>query len=68
MGSFSQPRQGIHSLRVFDIAIVDVILTVVAAYFISKKHFTVTFIVLILLSIIFHTLLGIKTKTNIWAF
>jgi hypothetical protein len=68
MGSFSEPREGIHSLRILDIAIVDVFLTVIVALFISKKYFLSIFIALILLSIVMHTLLGIKTKTNSWLF
>lgn len=66
MGSFSEPRKGIHSIRVFDVAIIDVLFTVIAAYVISKDHFLIVFIILIILSIIIHTVLGIKTKTNSW--
>lgn len=66
MGSLTEPRVGIHSIRVFDIAIVDVIFTILAALLISRKHFLAVFIVLIFLSIFFHTIFGIKTKTNAW--
>lgn len=66
MGVNSEPRQGIHSIRVFDVAIVDVILTLVAAYIISPKYFIGVFIVLVILSIIIHTKLGIVTRTNAW--
>lgn len=66
MGSFREPREGIHSIRVLDIAIVDLFLTILAAYVISKKHFIAVFIVLMILSVIIHTILGIKTKTNGW--
>lgn len=68
MGSFSAPREGIHSIRIFDIAIIDVIFTILGALIISRKHFIIVFIMLIVLSIIIHTIMGIKTKTNSWAF
>ena len=36
-GILGKPREGIHSFRIFDIAIVDVILTFVLAWFINLK-------------------------------
>lgn len=66
MGSNSVPREGIHAYRIFDIAIIDVILTIIAAVAISRKHFIVVFIILVVLSIIIHTILKIKTRTNTW--
>lgn len=66
--AFSEPGEGIHSLRVFNIAIVDVFFTVLAALVISRTHFLAVFTVLIIISIILHTVLGIKTKTNSWLF
>jgi len=65
---FNTPGEGIHSIRIFDIAIIDVILTILAAVAISRKHFWVVLIVLIILSIVIHTYLGIKTKTNMLFF
>lgn len=62
----STPRQGIHALRLFDIAIVDVLFTILAAVLISRKHFVVAFFMLMVLSVTVHTLLGIETKTNGW--
>jgi hypothetical protein len=64
--NISEPRQGIHSYRIFDVAIVDVALTVLFTFMITKKNRMLVFIILILLSIIIHTMLGIKTKTNTW--
>ena len=64
MNNFREPRQGIHSVRIFDIAIIDVILTVLVSLMISRKYFWGVFIGLIFLSIIIHTMMGIKTKTN----
>lgn len=63
----SEPRKGIHSIRLFDIAIVDVALTVVAAFGIA--HWThwniwVVLVVLFLLGIVTHRALGIRTKVD----
>jgi hypothetical protein len=64
----SEPRSGIHSIRIFDIAIIDVILTLIAAFILSRKHIFAVFILLVLMSIIIHTILGIKTRTNHFMF
>lgn len=64
----SGPGEGIHSIRIFDIAIVDVFFTALAAIAISRTHFIGVFMVLVLISVLIHTLLGIKTRTNAWFF
>lgn len=64
--AFSTPREGIHAFRVFDIAIIDVILTILVAFAISRQHFIAVFIILVVISVIVHTVLGIKTQTNKW--
>jgi hypothetical protein len=66
--ALSEPRTGIHAIRVCDIAIIDVIFTLIAAVVLSRKNVIPVFIILILLSIIVHTVLGIKTKTNAFLF
>lgn len=66
--ALSEPRTGIHAIRVFDVAIIDVLFTIVAAFAISREHFLVVFIILLVLSVIVHSLLGIKTRTNSWLF
>ena len=68
-GILGKPREGIHSFRIFDIAIVDVILTFVLAWFINLKLKTNYFIVLLfcfLLGILLHKLFCVKTKINIF--
>lgn len=62
-----EPHKGIHSIRFLGLAIVDVILTVIAAWALS--HFTrvsmwVTVPALFGLGIIVHKALGIKTTLN----
>lgn len=68
MGSFSTPGEGMHSLRVFDIAIIDLFLTVIVALAISRKKFIIVFTILIVLSIVMHTAMGIRTRTNSFLF
>lgn len=63
----SEPRKGIHSLRLFDVAVVDVLLTVMAAIGIS--HWThwnpyLVFFALLLIGIVTHRLLKIRTKVD----
>jgi hypothetical protein len=62
----STPGVGIHSYRMFGVAIVDVILTAIAAIIISRDHAGIVFIILVFLSIPIHTMLKIRTKTNSW--
>lgn len=68
MLSFSEPGEGIHSVRIFNLALVDIILTALFAYIISSKHFLATFIVLIVLGIIIHRIVGVKTPLNKWLY
>jgi hypothetical protein len=62
-----EPNKGIHSYRLFNISIVDVLLTLLAAYLISY-HFNISFIqtsiVLFLLGIIFHRLFCVRTTID----
>jgi len=64
---FGKPSQGVHSYRVFDIAIVDLLLTLLAAKFISNTghiDFLSASILLLLLGVIFHWLFGVNTTLN----
>jgi len=61
---FGKPGEGLHSYRIFNIAIVDVIFTIIGAYIISKFFkfdFAIILISLFLLSIIIHQAFGVKT-------
>ena len=56
---FGKPNQGVHSIRIFDIAIVDVLLTVLIAYMISiyfNKSFIIILLVFFICGIILHKL------------
>jgi hypothetical protein len=59
-----EPGKGIHSIRLFNISVVDVLATIVGAYFISKKtgkNFKVVLIILFILGIVLHKLFCVQT-------
>ena len=61
------PGQGPHSYRIFNIAIVDVILTIILAYIISyifKISFIKTSIILFILGILLHRLFCVRTTID----
>lgn len=61
------PNTGIHAIRVFNIAIVDVFLTVLFAFFISKNYqysFWLVLFILFVLGIVMHRLFGIRTTID----
>lgn len=64
---FGKPGQGIHSIRIFNIAIIDVILTILLGYFISKYYqysLLYTIAGLFILGIILHKVFCVKTTVN----
>jgi len=66
-----EPGKGVHSIRVFDIAIVDVILTFIGAYFISrflKKNYWTVLILFFISGIILHRLFCVKTTIDKFLF
>lgn len=59
--------KGIHSYRIFNIAIADVIMTIIGAYLISwgfKLNFWLVLIILFLTGIILHHLFCVKTTID----
>ena len=64
---FGRPGEGLHSYRIFNIAVIDVILTILLAFLISKYYkvciYTTT-IVLFLLSIVSHRLFCVRTTID----
>lgn len=65
--SLGIPNQGVHSYRLFGVAIVDVIFTIIGAMFISyfsKRSFVYTLIFLFLLGIILHKLFCVRTTID----
>ena len=64
---FGEPGKGIHKYRIFNIAIVDVILTIVLAYFIAyllKIDFFLTLLLLFILGIVLHRVFCVKTTID----
>ena len=64
---FGKPNEGIHSYRLFNIAIVDLLMTIVAALLISYLfNYSVikVLIILLLMGIIFHKLYCVDTTIN----
>ena len=64
---FGEPGFGIHSYRVFNIAIADLLMTIVFAYFVSKYYnydFIKVFILLLLVGIIFHRIFCVRTTID----
>jgi hypothetical protein len=66
-GLFGEPGKGIHSYRLFDIAVMDVIQTIIGAFLISyffKFSFWYTLVGLFLLGIVLHRLFCVKTTVD----
>jgi hypothetical protein len=68
---FGEEGKGVHSIRMLNIAIVDVLLTLVAAVIIAKAlKISLWFMVILLftLGIIAHRLFCVNTTVNKWIF
>ena len=62
-----EPGKGVHKYRIFNIAIVDVILTIIFAYFIAyllKIDFFLTLLLLFILGIVLHRVFCVKTTID----
>jgi hypothetical protein len=62
-----KPGQGVHSFRIFNIAIVDVLLTILAAYILSiftNYKLVYTIIFMFILGIISHRLFCVRTTID----
>jgi hypothetical protein len=68
---FGKPGKGIHSIRICNIAVVDVLLTVLGAYIISKYSqysFACVLFTLFILGIILHRAFCVKTTVDRFIF
>ena len=64
---FGRPKEGVHSYRLFNIAIVDVVLTIIFSMIISyifKTNIWITLIILFLLGIILHKIFCVRTTID----
>jgi hypothetical protein len=62
-----KPNQGVHSYRIFNIAIVDVLLTIIAAYILSivtGYKIIYTLIFMFILGIISHRIFCVRTTID----
>ena len=65
--SLGVPGQGLHSYRIYNIAIVDVIMTIVAGYVISRTYkasFGFICVILFILGIVLHRLFCVRTTVD----
>lgn len=61
---FGRPNEGVHSFRIFNLAVIDVVFTLLGAYMISlytKYSFITTSIILFLLGILCHHIFCVDT-------
>lgn len=64
---FGKPNEGVHSLRLFDIAFVDVLFTLLGALIIHytlEYNFWVVLIILFIIGIIAHHIFCVDTTIN----
>lgn len=64
---FGKEGKGVHSIRLFDIAIVDVLATIIGAFLLSyyfKINFWIILFILFILGIILHRLFCVNTTIN----
>ena len=65
--SLGKPGEGVHKYRIFNIAIVDVVLTIIIALLLSylfKINFFIMLIILFLLGIIIHRIFCVRTTVD----
>ena len=68
---FGEPGKGIHSYRIFNIAIFDVLATIIGAFIISrvfKQPFGYTLLFLFLLGIFLHHIFCVRTTIDKFIF
>jgi hypothetical protein len=66
---FGEPQKGVHSFRIYDIAVVDVLFTILAAYILYKKYnynFIYCLLILFILSIFCHWIFCVDTTVIKW--
>ena len=68
---FGRPKEGAHSYRIFDIAVVDVVATVVVAFVIARVFivaFWKSLLGLFVVGIISHRAFCVRTTVDKWVF
>ena len=66
--ALGKPKEGLHKYRIFNIAIVDVLLTIIGAYifylFHPKFNFFIILLCLFILGIILHRIFCVRTTVD----
>ena len=65
--ALGEPRKGVHSIRIFDFAAIDILLTVLVSVIISKTlniNVLLILIILLIIGIYVHRSFCVKTKLN----
>ena len=68
---FGRPREGAHAYRIFDIAVVDVVATIVVAYVCSRLFgvvFWKSLVALFIVGILSHRVFCVRTTVDKWVF
>ena len=68
---FGVPKQGVHRYRIYDIAIVDVVATIVVALllgYVMKWNIAITICAMFLLGIVMHRMFCVRTTLDKWLF
>jgi hypothetical protein len=68
---FGRPREGAHSYRIFDIAVVDVAATVLLALVIARLFglsFWKSLVALFIIGIVSHRVFCVRTTVDKWVF
>lgn len=65
---FGDPGEDIHSYRFFSIAIIDLVFTMIAAYYLPFYDKFTNFILLLILGIILHRIFCVNTTVNKYIF
>lgn len=71
--AFGEPKKGVHSYRIFDIAYLDILITMFSAFFIQKlfypktKYIKVLFF-FVLSGIVLHRLFDVRTTVDKFIF
>jgi hypothetical protein len=64
---FGKEGEGVHSFRIFDVAVVDLVLTIIGsaalAYYIKCNYF-LTFAVVFVVGVIMHRIFCVNTTVN----
>ncbi len=65
------PGTGVHSIRIFNIAVIDLFMTVIIAWYLARRFkmkFLIVFFVLMMVAVFLHRLFCVNTTVDKWLF